>query len=129
MTHGNTKYKKKFCIELVEAGKTLTPFRRFCTDRGFTKSTGHKWVQDYPEFAAAKEMYDDIMIGLLEDKAFAAATEDEPCNTAMLKMMMASRTKEYRKDVLEGTTNLEAIAKGGTVTINFAEATEENING
>ena len=81
----------------------------------------------YPEFARAKEVYDDTMIGLLEDKAYAAALDDEPCNTAMLKMMMASRTKEYRKDVLDGTTSLDAITKGGSVTINFAEATERNI--
>lgn len=121
-----SNYKKSLCKKLISYGEQGKMFSRFCADHKIARRTAYDWVDRHPEFGEAKEIYDELIIAMLEDAGMQAATGASELNYGVLKMLLQAKTKEYKQKNLNGDIDEKGNDKPQQVTITFEEATEEN---
>jgi hypothetical protein len=123
-----TKYRKKFCDELVDHMSNGYSFDSFAGTIKVSAMVLYDWCKAHTEFADAKALGTTMRNSLVEQRFVDAALNGTDCpNPALLRLLLCNvLKKDYQS---ESAINADTSAKQPTnINISFSEATPENID-
>jgi len=114
-----TKYKKKYCEELIEHMKQGFSYETFGGKVGVGKTTMYDWEHVHDEWKAAKAIAFSHRALRIEERLLESAIDTKDCNAALI--LVAKNVLSLRSEPVAQQSDSNV-----NLNITFAEASEDD---